>query len=208
MIRFWNAFVKLTGWLPQLVCFRMRIRYENRKVQGCRIKGPAIIVSNHTAVYDFAAMLFVFFTRTLRYQIAELQFGQNFVGWLVRALGGIRVDRFSSNMNFMLESEQILRKGGVVGIFPEGRLPRKGEEKPLEFKPGAAYLSMATGVRVIPVYMCGKYFSKERIRVTVGTPIDPADYAQCAASEKECIERYAQAMREKIIQLEKMTHEQ
>ena len=54
MILFWNWFVKLTGWPVQLLCFRTKVLYEDRKVQGRRIRGPAILVSNHTSVYDYA----------------------------------------------------------------------------------------------------------------------------------------------------------
>ena len=80
MIRFMNAFVKLTGWPAQLIVFRTKYYYEDKSVQSRRIKGPAIIVSNHTAVYDYACMLFVFFTRTLRYQMAELLFEKKLLG--------------------------------------------------------------------------------------------------------------------------------
>ena len=34
MILFWNWFVKLTGWPVQLLCFRTKVLYEDRKVQG------------------------------------------------------------------------------------------------------------------------------------------------------------------------------
>ena len=69
-----QTFVRLTGWLPQRIVFRTKVLYEDRNAQGSRIHGPAILVSNHTAIYDFAAMLFVFYSRTLRYQMAEVLF--------------------------------------------------------------------------------------------------------------------------------------
>ncbi|MBR6312636.1 MAG: 1-acyl-sn-glycerol-3-phosphate acyltransferase, partial [Oscillospiraceae bacterium] len=145
MIRFWNAFVKITGWPVQLLCFRTRIYYSDRERQGRRIKGPAILISNHTSVFDYAVWLFVFFSRTLRYQMAELLFHKKPLGTLLRLLGGIYVDRDARDMGFIAESERILEKGGVVGIFPESRLPRKGEERPLPFAPSAAYLALTTG---------------------------------------------------------------
>ena len=64
-IRFWNVFVKLTGWPVQYFCFRTKLYYEDRSVQGRHIRGPAILVSNHTAVYDFAVYMFVFWSRCL-----------------------------------------------------------------------------------------------------------------------------------------------
>ena len=204
MVHLFNWFVKLTGWPAQLLCFRTKVCYEDKSVQSRRIKGPAIIVSNHTSVYDYAVMLFVFFTRTLRYQMAELLFDKRFLGTFLRMLGGIYIDRNSSNMGFMNESAAVLQKGGVVGVFPEGRLPREGETPPLAFRPGAAYLSSATGVKVIPVYTNGSYFNKKRARVVIGKPMYPADHHSADRTEKENLEAFACEMRNKILELRAM----
>ena len=207
MIRFVNAFVKLTGWPVQALIFRMKIRCKDKAVQSRRIKGPAIIVSNHTAVYDYAAMLFVFFWRTLRYQMAEVLFGKQPLGTFLKLMGGIYVDRDSTNLGFIADSERILRKGGVVGIFPEGRLPLDDEIPPIEFKPGAAYLALATGVKLIPVYTNGEYFSRRRAQIVIGTPIDPAEFDRKDRTEKENIEALTAAMRDTIIELRNMLDE-
>lgn len=201
MIRFWNAFVKITGWPVQFLCFRTKIGYEDRKAQSRRIKGPAIIVSNHTAVYDYAVMIFVFITRTLRYQMAEVLFKKRFLGGLLKRLGGIYIDRGGADLGFMAKSAEILNKGGVVGVFPEGRIPGKDEAPPIEFKPGAAYLALSTGVKVIPVYTNGSYFRAERARVIIGRPMDPADFDDPARSQAENISAFAEAMRQRIIEL-------
>lgn len=207
MIRFMNAFVKLTGWPAQLIVFRTKYYYEDKSVQSRRIKGPAIIVSNHTAVYDYACMLFVFFTRTLRYQMAELLFEKKLLGPFLKLLGGIYINRNATDLGFMSESETILKKGGVVGIFPEGRLPLESETPPIEFKPGAAYLALASGVKVIPVYTNGAYFSKKRAKVVIGKPIDPTLFDDRSRTDKENIERLTEAMRAKIIELRGLTDE-
>lgn len=202
-----NAFVKLTGWPAQLIVFRTKYYYEDKSVQSRRIKGPAIIVSNHTAVYDYACMLFVFFTRTLRYQMAELLFEKKLLGPFLKLLGGIYINRNATDLGFMSESETILKKGGVVGIFPEGRLPLESETPPIEFKPGAAYLALASGVKVIPVYTNGAYFSKKRAMIVIGKPIDPKLFDDRSRSDKENIERLTEAMRAKIIELRELTDE-
>ena len=38
VIRFWNAFVKLTGWSVQFFCFRTKVYYEDRSAQGRHIR--------------------------------------------------------------------------------------------------------------------------------------------------------------------------
>ena len=200
-IRIVNAFTKITGFLPQFFCFRTKIYYEDKKAQGRRIKGPAIIISNHTSVYDYAVILFVFFWRTLRYQMAELLFRKRLLRRFLRSMGGIFVDRDAHNFSFIGKSEEILRRGGVVGVFPESRLPKEGETRPLEFKPSAAFLALSSGVPVIPVYTNGSYFKRARARVIIGKPVYAADLASPDKTDKENVAEVTRALREKIIEL-------
>lgn len=207
MIYFVNWFAKITGWIIQFFCFRTKIYYQDKTQQGRRIKGSAIIISNHTSVFDYAVMLFVFFSRTLRYQMAEVLFRKKGLGKFLKLMGGIYVDRDTHNFSFIHKSEEILKKGGVVGTFPESRIPLKGEERPLAFKPSTAYLALLTGVKVIPVYTNGSYFQKKRARVIIGTPIDVNELVNNELSEKENIALVNNAFREKIIELKGLLYE-
>lgn len=202
MNKFIIAFTKITGFPVQFICFRTKVYYEDKKVQGRRIKGSAIVVSNHTSIFDFAVFLFVFFGRTLRYQMAEVLFARNkILGWFLRKLGGIRINRTTYNFSFINKSEDILRDGGVVGIFPESRLPLKDEERPLPFKASAAIIAMRSDAPVIPVYTNGKYFVKERARVIIGRPIYVNEYVDSNLTEKENARRISSIMRDKILEL-------
>ena len=208
LIKFWNAFVKITAYLPQLLIFRTKVYYEDKAAQSRRIKGCAIIISNHTSVWDYAEYLFVFFFRTLRAQMAEVLFEKKPLGLFLKMMGGIRVNRGANDFACVTKSEKILEKGGVVLIFPESRLPLKGEERPLPFKPGAAYLALLSGAPVVPVFTNGKYFSKKRARVIIGKPIYARDLIDDSLSEKENLARITDIMRDRIISLEKQLYEQ
>lgn len=205
MISIFNWFVKITGYLAQLVTFRTRVTYEDAAVQKRRIHGPAIVIANHTGIMDYALLLYLFFTRTLRCQVAELQFDRFFMRNLLRMLGAIRVDRSFQDMSCMAKSEAILRKGGVVVIFPEGRLPRKGEETLLPFKTGAAYLALNAQVPVIPVYTDGNYFCKKRCNAVIGKPIDVSELYDGNQSERENLQSITDAFRQKIAALGELT---
>ncbi len=207
LIKLFNAFTKITGIIPQFFCFRTKVHYENKAVQGRYIKGGAIIISNHTAVFDYAVYLFVFFFRTLRTVMAEVLFQKQPLGTFLKMMGGIRVDRDANEYGYMVKCEKILRGGGVLCVFPEGRLPKPGEERPLPFKPGAAYLALSTGVPVIPVYTNGSYFKKKRAEVMIGTPIYPRDHIQSDKSDKENTEILSAVMRERLLYLEKLFEE-
>ena len=207
MIYFWNAFTKITGWPVQKICFRTRIFYENRKKSSRRIKGPAIIICNHTSVFDYAVLLFVFASRTIRCQMAELLFEKRFLGTFLKMLGGIRVNRQSHDDGFISKSEHILKNGGVLLIFPESRLPLKGEERPLPFALTPAYLALSQGVPVIPVFTNGSYFSKKRASVIIGDAIDPYKAVDPETDEKDAAAKLTSVFREKIIQLGKELNE-
>lgn len=197
-----QSFVKITSWPIQFCCFRTKIHYEDKKSQSRRIKGPAIIVSNHTSVYDYAVMLFVFRFRYLRYLMAELLFRKKGLSGFLKAMGGIKVDRDNLDFSFISKSLDTLEKGGVVGIFPEGRLPKEGETRPLEFKPSAAYLGYLSEVPIIPVYTNGSYFKRKRAQVIIGKKIIVKDLIDENYSEKENIERLNEILRQKVIELE------
>ena len=207
MVSFFNAFTKVTGWLVQKICFRTKVYYENNEVQGRRIKGPAIIISNHTSVFDYAVFLFVFWSRTLRYQMAEILFQKKLLALFLKCMGGIYVDRTSHDFGFLSKCETILNKGGVVGIFPEGRIPDKGDERPLPFKVGAAQLALTTNVPIIPIYTNGSYFSKDRARVIIGTPIYACDLIDERADYKENLNTITSELKSNIIKLENLLSE-
>lgn len=206
-IRIWNAFVKITAWPVQFVCFRTKVYYEDKAAQSRRIRGQAIIISNHTSVFDYAVYLFVFFFRTLRFQMAEVLFAKPFLGLFLKWMGGIAVNRNTHSFNFLADSQDILERGGVVGVFPESRLPLPDEERPLPFKPSAAYLALESGAPIVPVCTNGSYFSRHRARVIIGRPVCAADLIDPELSDKENINRVSEALRNRILELEELLHE-
>ena len=202
-----SAFVKITAYPVQKVVFRTKVYYENKRVQSRKIKGPVIIISNHTSVWDYGALLFVFFFRTLRCQMAEVLFKNKLLGLFLKLMGGIRVDRDTYDFGFVEKSCKTLEKGGAVQIFPESRLPLKGEERPLPFKPSAVYIALLSGAPIVPVFTNGAYFTKRRTRVMIGTPVCARDLYDEGLSEKENLSAISDAVRDKIISLEKMLYE-
>ena len=150
LIAFMNYFTKFTGWLPEQMVLRPKVLFENKKVQRRRIKGAAIIISDHHSVYDYLAYMFVFFWRTLRFQMAEVLFKRKGLSRFLRALGGIYVDRDSHDFPCLTKSEAILRRGGVVGIFPEGTRNKENDEI-LPFKAGSFKIATKSGCDIIPI---------------------------------------------------------
>ncbi len=202
MITLFQWMVKITGWLPQLLLFRIRVHYEDRSVQDKRIRGKAIVICNHTDLMDFAVLMFVFWRRTLRCAVAELMYEKNFVmSFLLHGLGTVKVDRTGHDFSFLGKCRKILDRGGVVEIFPESRLPDPGDRIPLPFKPSAVYLALETGAPIIPVYNSGEHFANKPLHVIIGTPIDVRALYDDSLSEKQNIEQITEYLRGKVIEL-------
>ena len=199
--------MRITGWIVQFFAFRTKIYYVDKKVQSRRIKGKAIIMSNHTSVYDYAVYLFVFFSRVIRYQMAEILYKKPLLRFFLKCMGGIYVNRNTHDLSFLDKSNEILNKNGVVGVFPESRIPKPEEETPLEFKQSIAMLALQSKALIVPVATNGVYFKKKRARVLIGLPINVFDYYDATLSEKENIANITKILREKTIELRKQLDE-
>lgn len=208
MIAFFHWFVKITGYIPQRLVFRTKVYYEDKSRQSRRIEGKAIVICNHQTLYDFAVLLFLFPGRTLRALAAEVLYdGKPLLGTLLKCFGMVRVDRDAMDFSFIDRCAGILDKGGVIEIYPEARLPKADEERPLPFKPSAAYLALETDTPIIPVYSTGKLFCKERNRVIIGAPIDPRELADERISMTQNAANLTERLRGKIIELQQHLEE-
>lgn len=197
-----NWIVKITAYPAYLLVFRTKVYYQNKNIQSRKIKGKAIIVSNHTSVWDVALMLFLFPMRLLRCVVAEVIYTKFGMKLFLALFGAIKVERNTQDYAFVSKSVDVLRKGGVIEIYPEGRLPdREGDVSPLPFKPSAVYIALASNAPIIPVFTNGKYFTKKRARTIIGEPIWVTDLYDCTISEKENIEKINNILRETIIEL-------
>lgn len=152
--------------------------------------GPVIVASNHISMLDAVFLWGALRRRAVAIAMAEL-WSWPVVGWLVRRLGQIPVLRrdSESGQSALAKAEQILRHGGVLLIYPEGRLVAAGEQEP--YKPGIAKLALATGVPIIPVGTTGTdrvlpmrrtrgngpaFDRSQQVTIHFGAPIDPADF--------------------------------
>ncbi len=206
MGKLFSGFLKCTAYPIEMVVFRTKIYYEDKAVQGRKIKGSAIIVSNHTSVYDFAQIMQVFVGRHIHCLMADILYRKRAMRWLLKELDGIKISREGKNFSFVEKSVDILKNGGVIEIYPEARIPEPNEQTPLEFKPSAAYIALLSGAPIIPVYTDGNYFGKGRAHVMIGKPIYPSDIADEKLEMSENIKNLTEHIRNKVIELRDETN--
>lgn len=200
-------FVKVTSILPEYIVFRKKVYYVNKKAK--RYKGGALLVSNHTSIYDFPLILFTYYFRTVRPLVAKEVYTKNFVlHAFLKGMGGIKVDRQNYDFTFTSKMIKWLKKRKLGLVFPESRLPNPNERGDLlEFKPSYIYLALEAGVPIIPMYTNGVYGPfkrwklKDRARLVIGEPINPADLFSSERTDKENIDWINNYVREYIKEL-------
>lgn len=121
--------------------------------------GPAILVANHRSYFDPLAlgMAFARRGRPVRFLGKREVFDAPIVGPVVRAMGGIRVDRESGAEESLLEAAKALAAGELVAILPQGTIPRGPAffAPELEGRWGAARLAALAKVPVVPFGVWG-----------------------------------------------------
>ena len=200
-----NLFVlwtmKITGWWSAMLYYKPKLYYMDRKQQGRRLKGACILMSNHTSFFDYPLHLALFPLRTIRFLMAEVLFRHSrLFSWFLYSLGGIYVSRGVMRKEPIDESVETLRRGGVVGIFPQGKLPVPGEPRP--FKPGIVLIALQSGCPVIPIYTDGNYGLFKRTHIMMGTPIFLRDYCSTENPTKEQLQELTALLEEKMNEME------
>ena len=99
-------------------------------------------------------------------------------------MGCIPVDRANTDIKSVKSAMKVLRKGGAIGIFPEGTRNRT-DAFLLEFKPGAATLAKKTGAYIVPCGLTGEYkFRSKTLTVRYGEPFKADGMTAQEANEK------------------------
>lgn len=163
-------------------------------------KPPYIIAANHHAWFDPAFIIPFFPEAPVIYTMAKRETVFN-RAWKRRLLPLIGVFPISPARGELDEAGvrtvyQILARGGVVLMFPEGRYSRGRAIRPL--KVGIGYFALQAGVPVCPVAVSGTDFlyPLRRIEVAIGPPIlpDPPGWWSLTRRVSQVVENVRQAI--------------
>lgn len=140
--------------------------------------GPAIIVANHVSMWD-PIVLGTVFPRHVAFMSKKELFERPIVAMVLRGLGAFRVKRGQSDRDAIRQALDVLKSGGLVGIFVEGTRNRSGKGF-LQPQPGAAMLALKSGAPIIPVALLNtsRILKKLRIPVIVRVGIPMTDLKQ------------------------------
>lgn len=177
---------------------KRRTYFEDKKDTSTHIKGPAIVVLNHRSLKDLMLVMFMFPFRKVYCQMSEAVYTKNkFQGWIMKTIGGVRVDRKNNELSFMDKSEELLEKGKLLVVFPESKVSTDGQIK--KFAPSYVVLAQKTGVPIIPVYGDGNYGLFKRVHVTVGKKVFIYDHCEDVYPTKAQIDSLNKMIRRKVM---------
>jgi 1-acyl-sn-glycerol-3-phosphate acyltransferase len=191
----WLALI--SAWPVQLLVFKRKTYYEDRRVQGRRVRGRALIVSNHFSVFDYMVNLFLFPFRKL-YVVYWPQNSKR-IRWGMRFFGGIVSDRDVMSLRFMDDSVKVLEKDKIVQIYPEAHISEDGSMD--EFKPSYVLIALRAEAPIIPVITDGQYGIFKRVHLIIGKPIDLWDYCKSENPTREEIMALNDVVYKKCLEL-------
>jgi 1-acyl-sn-glycerol-3-phosphate acyltransferase len=145
------------------------------------LTGPVLIAPIHRSNVDFAFSLFIS-PRKVFFMAKEGIFHPAIFGALLTRLGAFPVDRTSADRESLRLSEEVLKRGQALVLFPEGTRKEGTGVEPLH--DGAAFIAARTGAKIVPVGIAGserampvgaKLPRLTKIQIVVGTPIEPPE---------------------------------
>jgi 1-acyl-sn-glycerol-3-phosphate acyltransferase len=162
-------------------------RFDLRGFEQLPETGPAILCANHVSFLD-SAFLIIQAPRNISF-VGKSEYLDS---WKTRrlfpALGMIPIDREGGEKAQVAldAAENVLQRGELFGIFPEGTRSRDGML--YKGKTGAARLAIKLDCPIFPVGIVGTREIQPpdaklprvggRVSITIGKPITPARYAQ------------------------------
>lgn len=164
---FYN-FVKLTGALPVLFWIRPKVVHCGKKK---KVRGGALIVSNHVSMTDPLTLLCMLWYRIPRFVATKELFEGKWKKFFFTKMHCIEVDRENFSMSTFHEVSDDLAKKKTVIIFPEGQI-NETAESPMPFKSGAILMAHKNNVPVVPVCIVKREKWYHRQVVLLGDPID------------------------------------
>jgi len=132
--------------------------------------GALIFAGNHKHAVD-PTMVMMSTNRIVHFMAKEELF-KGIHGIIFESMGMIKVYRGRLNPQAVLEAENILKNGGIVGIFPEGTR-NKSEKELLKFRHGTVAIAKKTNTLILPFAIKNKYkIFRKSVVLEFGKPID------------------------------------
>ncbi len=191
-------------WLIARIVFRVSITgQENMPATGGFVLAPGA----HRSILD-TPLASLAGPRVLRYMGAENYFAIPLLGLFLRAMGGFPVERSTTDRAALRRSEEVLRRGEPLVVFPEGTRLEGPIVQPL--KEGAAFLACRASVPIVPVGLGGvaramprgaRYIRPTKVAIVVGQPLHPRPRAEGDRVKRAAVRDLTAELHERLQEL-------
>ena len=98
-----------------------------RITQKVKVNKPAIILSNHTSWFDFMYTTAAMYPHRVSYLAASKMFYDPSINIFLKMARAIPKSLFQPDPGATLKAFRILKKGGIISVFPEGQISPYGK---------------------------------------------------------------------------------
>ena len=193
-------FVKITAAIPGLLWFRTKKIYASKRAKE-KIKGGALLVSNHSGDIDPIILMFAVWNRRHHFIATTDLFNTKIKRVLFEAFHCIEIDKDNVSMDAFREIVRQLQNDKLVSIFPEGYLTRNEEIQ--KFKSGVVLMAVTAKKPIIPIYIKKRKNFFHRQLVVAGEPINPVEMCGKMPSLAD-MEKFSETIREKEKELKQI----
>ncbi len=123
---------------------------------------------------DYVMTSFIVFPRKLNVVAGEAPFKNPFFRFGMKFFGAIQANRETRSMRFMDQSAEVIKRGQIVLIFPEGRNTPDGNIH--EFKKSYIVIAHRAKAPIVPIVSDGNYGLFKRASVIIGKEIDVSEF--------------------------------
>lgn len=170
-----SFYMRLYPWLAPIIRFFQRI--EALGLENIPNDKNYVICSNHIGAKD-VIMIGVTYPKEIRFVAKKELFSVPLLGWLIKKLGAVKLDRGGSDVAAIKETVNLAKAGYNVAIFPQGHRYPGVNPAQTPTKNGAGLIAYKSESDVLPVFIKvknNKYRFLRKIQIIFGKPIKYED---------------------------------
>lgn len=152
--------------LKPFIMFLYQVKIEGK--EHIPTDSSAILAPNHRSNWDPLWVAFIT-NREIVFLAKEELFHNKIIGFLLKKCHVIPVKRNTGDMAAIRTCIRSLKKGELLGIFPEGTRVKNGKES--EPKEGVALLASKAGAPIIPISISADYRMFGKNKVVIHPPV-------------------------------------
>jgi 1-acyl-sn-glycerol-3-phosphate acyltransferase len=186
-LRSGEAFKYYFGFRLAWLYARLWHRFWSNRSDPVPVRGPVILVCNHTSSAD-AAIVQAACNRPIGWMTSREHYECHpLIRGVLDDLQCVPVRRHGKDAMAARSALRHLQKGRVLGVFPEGNLSGVAKKRPISPKAGAAWMALRSGAPLVPAWISGGPQRKEILsawlfpsrrgaRVVFGKPVDSSPF--------------------------------